>query len=96
MSSSIEKQVFYGGRVQGVGFRFGTKQIATGFDVYGWVRNLPDGRVELQVKGEAEEVAEFLLEIRERSDLAHHILEHDEIDLPPGSLAGVKGFVIER
>jgi acylphosphatase len=96
MSAMIEKQAFYAGRVQGVGFRFGTKQIATGYDVIGWVRNLPDGRVELQVKGEAEEVAEFLLEIRENSNLSHHILEYEETDLPTGTLTGVKGFSTVR
>ncbi len=96
MSAVIEKQAFFAGRVQGVGFRFGTKQIATGFDVIGWVRNLPDGRVELQVRGETEEVSEFLLEIRENSNLAHHILEYEEHALPSGALDGVKGFSITR
>ena len=48
-------QVFYEGRVQGVGFRYSVRQIAKGFNVTGWVRNLPDGRVELQVSGEDEE-----------------------------------------
>ncbi len=46
------KQVFYAGHVQGVGFRYTVKQIAHGFTVIGWVRNLPDGRVELQASGE--------------------------------------------
>jgi len=38
-------QVFYEGRVQGVGFRYSVRQIAKGFNVTGWVRNLPDGRL---------------------------------------------------
>jgi acylphosphatase len=58
-------RVFYEGRVQGVGFRYATKQIAMGFDVAGWVRNLVDGRVEMQVSGEEEEVEAFLREIQE-------------------------------
>src|ERR1041384_8172490 len=45
----ISLQVFYEGRVHGVGFRFTVRHIAKGFDVTGWVRNLPDGRGELQV-----------------------------------------------
>ena len=36
--------IFYSGRVQGVGFRYGTRVVACGFEVTGTVRNLPDGR----------------------------------------------------
>jgi len=53
-------QVFYEGNVQGVGFRWTVRHAATGFDLTGWVRNLPDGRVELQVTGEENEVRAFL------------------------------------
>src|SRR6201993_1372273 len=56
----ISFQVFYEGRVQGVGFRFTVRHVAKGFDVTGWVRNLPDGRVEVQVTGEENEVRGFL------------------------------------
>lgn len=87
----IARQVFYEGRVQGVGFRYTVRHIAKGYDVLGWVRNLDDGRVELQVGGEAEEVGAFLSAIRE-SELASHIRNADEHDIPP--LAGVKGFEI--
>ena len=65
------RQVFYEGRVQGVGFRFTVKQIARGFDVTGWVRNLPDGRVELQCSGEPAEVEAFLKEIADSGLKAH-------------------------
>jgi acylphosphatase len=53
-------QVFYEGHVQGVGFRWSVRDAAKGFDVTGWVRNLRDGRVELQVTGEDEEVRAFI------------------------------------
>jgi len=89
------KHVFYEGRVQGVGFRYGTKQIAMGFDVIGWVKNLPDGRVELMVRGDEEEVDDFLIEIRENSGLAHHIQEYEENDVPASDLDGVRGFSIQ-
>ena len=56
----IARQVFYEGRVQGVGFRYTVKTIATGFEVVGSVKNLPDGRVELQAGGESDEVNAFL------------------------------------
>ena len=59
-ATMISLQVFYEGNVQGVGFRWSVRHVAKGFDVTGWVRNLPDGRVELHVTGEENEVRSFL------------------------------------
>ena len=88
------KRVHYAGRVQGVGFRFTTKQIAKGFEVIGSVKNLADGRVELCVRGDFDEVDEFLEEIRVNFNLSHHILECEEEEIPESDLDGVKGFLI--
>jgi acylphosphatase len=41
----------FSGRVQGVGFRYTARHVATRFAVTGYVRNLPDGRVELVMEG---------------------------------------------
>ena len=46
----------FSGRVQGVGFRYTTRAIAAGHAVTGYVRNLPDGRVELVMEGAGEEM----------------------------------------
>jgi len=88
----IAKRVIFEGRVQGVGFRYTTKDLARGFDVCGWVKNLPEGTVELQVMGEESEVEDFIKEIAEESNVAHHIksLMAEKIPL----LEGVKGFSI--
>lgn len=77
-------QVFYEGNVQGVGFRWSVRNIAKGFDVTGSVRNLADGRVELLVTGEEEEVRAFLEAILE-SELRGHIRKQNETPLanPP-------------
>lgn len=56
--------VWFGGRVQGVGFRFQTLQVARGFEVTGRVRNLNDGRVFLQAEGAEREVSAFVSEVR--------------------------------
>lgn len=87
----IGRQVFYEGHVQGVGFRYTVRQIATGFDVVGWVKNLPDGRVEMQAGGEREEIEAFLQAITD-SDLGSLIRKQDAHEIPP--LTGVRGFQI--
>jgi acylphosphatase len=74
-------QVFYEGNVQGVGFRWSVRQIAKGFDVTGSVRNLCDGRVELQAAGDEGEVRAFLDHILQ-SELRAHIKKHSETPLP--------------
>lgn len=53
-------QVIYSGRVQGVGFRYSTREVACGFEVTGFVQNLPDGRVKLVGEGAEPEVQAFL------------------------------------
>ena len=89
----LAKQIFYQGHVQGVGFRYSVKQIAKGFAVTGWIRNLPDGRVELQASGEATELNAFLETIAQ-SELAAHIKETQETQLAAAPVA--RGFEIRQ
>jgi acylphosphatase len=65
-------RVYFSGRVQGVGFRYTVREAARGYDVAGYVKNLPDGRVELVAEGDVTELEEFLKEI-EVSHLAPFI-----------------------
>lgn len=88
----VARQVFYSGRVQGVGFRYTVKRIAGGYEVMGLVRNLPDGRVELQaMSDDADELTAFLQAIQD-SSLGGNIKSAEERSIPP--LAGVRGFSI--
>jgi acylphosphatase len=64
--TSQRRTVQYSGRVQGVGFRYTTQSIAHRYAVTGYVRNQPDGRVELVAEGEPHELDSFLAEVRER------------------------------
>ena len=48
------------GRVQGVGFRYFTKRQAEELKITGWVRNLPDGTVEITAKGSPEALEQFM------------------------------------
>ena len=86
-------QVFYEGNVQGVGFRYSVRQIAKGFDVTGSVRNLMDGRVELQATGEENELRAFLEAIL-KSELRGHIRKHTEAALP--NPPAFRGFEIRH
>ena len=52
----VQKQIFVSGRVQGVFFRESTRQMARQLKLAGGVRNLSDGRVEVQVAGDEESV----------------------------------------
>ena len=69
-------QVLYSGNVQGVGFRYSAKSVATGFEVTGSVRNLCDGRVELLAEGSKDELDAFRRAIRD-SGLDHFIRNED-------------------
>lgn len=64
----VHRRVVYSGRVQGVGFRATTCSLASGYPVSGYVKNLPDGAVELVASGDSAEVAQFLDAIRREFD----------------------------
>ena len=76
--ASIRRTVWFSGRVQGVGFRYTACGLAREFDVAGYVRNLPDGRVELLIEGRGAEVDRFLTAVR--SEMAGNIreMQHQE------------------
>lgn len=63
---STRMYVVFSGHVQGVGFRQTTIQIARSHAVTGWVKNLPDGNVELVAEGTKSACSEFLASIRQR------------------------------
>ncbi len=68
--------VHFGGNVQGVGFRYTACRVAERYDITGYVRNLPDGRVECAAEGDAEEIDAFLRDLGER--MAGYIRQADQ------------------
>ena len=61
----VARRLVISGRVQGVGFRYFTREVAAREGVTGWVRNRPDGRVEAYVEGESDAVTRVERAIRQ-------------------------------
>jgi len=64
--SAQRRIVHFSGTVQGVGFRYTTVRVAGRYDVTGYVRNTPNGQVEVVVEGAADQVEAFLSDLGER------------------------------
>ena len=78
----VRRTVHYAGRVQGVGFRFTAQRVAAGYDVTGYVRNLPDGRVEMIIEGDPDQVEVALDDLADR--MAGYIRQ-TQIDQSPAT-----------
>lgn len=70
------------GRVQGVAYRASTRHQARTLGLAGWVRNLPDGSVELEAQGPPEVVEQLLTWCRRGPSLAQ-VTSVDVTELPP-------------
>lgn len=90
--SDMTEQILFSGHVQGVGFRWTTSRIASGLPVTGFVRNLPDGRVEAVVAGSAASIQQLIDQLHEHfgsgiTSIQRHPLE---------SANAFTGFTIRR
>jgi acylphosphatase len=63
-----QAHVFYTGTVQGVGFRYSAQRMARELGLAGWVKNLPDGRVEMRIEGQEEKIKELIKNVDEHFD----------------------------
>lgn len=86
---AVCKHVYYSGRVQGVGFRYTAQSLAAHYPVKGFVRNLPNGDVELVAEGTQKDVDAYLAAVADR--LANYIRKADVRDEEP---SGHEGFDI--
>ena len=87
----VRKHMVFSGQVQGVGFRYRAYIIAREIGLTGWVMNLDDGRVEMEVQGRDEEI--FQLTTRLRTSRWIEITGLEEEQLP---LLREKGFKIRN
>ena len=74
--STHRAHAFYSGRVQGVGFRYEAESVAHRMGLTGWVKNLPDGRVEVVCEGPKEKIEQMLSELQD-GPLGRHIKKVD-------------------
>lgn len=65
MSELVSNHIYVSGKVQGVGYRDFTQQQASDLQLKGYARNLPDGRVEIEVEGEKAKVEAFIQLLRQ-------------------------------
>ena len=84
--------VFITGKVQGVGYRFSTLQTAVNLGINGWVKNLPDGRVEAIFEGSEEVVKKMINWCYQGPECAvvkDVVIKYEQTE-------GIKGFEIHR
>jgi acylphosphatase len=88
------RQVFFSGRVQGVGFRYTCQSLSADFAVSGYVRNLADGRVEVVAEGDPNEVDRFIAAIQ--AEMGYYIREIQTETEPPPDDGPLSGFSIRH
>lgn len=65
--TKIRKHIIFYGRVQGVGFRYYAVQKANQLGLTGWVKNLYDGSVEMEVEGQEELIDQLIIFLQNRT-----------------------------
>ena len=84
----VARRYLIGGRVQGVGFRFFAERRAAVEGVHGWVRNLPDGQVEVRLEGDLESVDRVEAALRRGPSGARIEFFDAQDDMPTGRATG--------
>lgn len=91
VENAIRKAGRAEGRVQGVGFRFFVQSNAKTFGITGWVKNMSDGSVTMELQGEPETVERLIAKIKKGNDWIK-VTNFEESDLPV--VAGENKFAI--
>ena len=86
----IQAHVFFSGRVQGVFFRAFTEENAIKLGIRGWVRNLPDGRVEAVLEGPRDKVEKLIYLCRYK----HPYARVNDVEIHYGKPEGYTDFHI--
>ena len=81
----VRRHIYFSGRVQGVGLRYRAVQAAIDYHLTGWVQNLSDGRVEMEVQGRESDIERLIQSLMSASmihidhmDICEHPVKADE------------------
>jgi len=80
----IRKHFYFDGYVQGVGFRYRASWLAGQLQLTGWVRNLSDGRVEMEVQGREADVEHLVVWLKNERFIEIRDVESEEIPVVEG------------
>ena len=72
--------LYLSGEVQHVGLRYTALYLCRGLGLTGWVKNLPDGRVELEIQGDVSSLRRFYIELKSQPHI--HISHADIVEVP--------------
>ena len=86
----VRKHIFFSGDVQGVGFRYRSFYIAQSLGLAGWVENLWDGRVEMEVQGDSKDIEMYLYKIKQGDGF----IRVDEMEVKPAEVLEENKFMI--
>ena len=75
----VRKKMYFSGRVQGVCFRYRATWIARTLGLTGWVMNLPDGRVEMEVQGNRYTIEQMIQRLYEEKGIQIEFIESEDI-----------------
>lgn len=75
----IRKHIYFSGEVQGVGFRYRAAWIARSLGLTGWVLNLWDGRVEMEVQGDRQTIEQMVQSLYGQRYIRISFAEAEEI-----------------
>ena len=84
--------VRFEGRVQQVGFRFFAESVSTNFNITGWIKNLDDGDVLLEIQGDEKELFNFVLSYYGQNEFSTKELERD---FGNSAYATIRTFVLK-
>lgn len=90
--SDMTEQILFSGQVQGVGFRWTTERIASRLPLRGYVRNLPDGRVEAVVAGSAANIQQLIEKLQQQFGSGITVIQRQTLE----HANEFTGFMIRR